>query len=694
MNADPYQIPTLALMVALIAVFGGLWLQWLSHPARAERSRESPSSRHRHLMWLAGWTLTALHLVIAGFGRRPAAPWLAVSLNCMVLAPLMFLGSLASQYFTRRLRIPFIFAFGAPLVVFATTIAFDPNPGAQARIALLICAVTAIYIGAAWGLHRNLLPVWLSLILVAAVGVPCLWLTLQGQYLAALHLVSSGTLAMAALLFASAFRRVTAGMLLTVGGLTVWALIGLQSFSAGPHLPLQLVRAVDLVQVLTAVGMIVLTLEDEIAVNRAAQLRDQRARWEMERYSGLYVGAMPYTPEHQEYDDACRTIAEASRFARAAVFLRSDGGTFWLAGHFGLSTAEAAALDAIARRTSDEKMADITRLDRITVEAGHLVRVDLSPSILPEDQPLPEELQKPRILGIRVRGGGWQGVLLLAGLRNPRERLRTEDVLPLELLVTRIGAAREHAALLRRLMQSERLAGLGQLASGVAHELNNPLTAVTGYAELLTDADNDAVRERAQVILNEARRMKKIIESLVRFRKLAPAGRAPFSVELLARDIEKLARHDLESARVRFRILAPAGLPRAMGDGEQIRQVFLQLLRNAITSLEEVADEESRQLTVEMLKTPDSLRIIFSDTGTGFPDPARAFDPFLPNRQDGAGVGLGLSLCYSIVHEQGGDIVAENLYPHGARVVIDLPVEEAAAPTVESGAAGTSRAVG
>jgi two-component system, NtrC family, sensor kinase len=250
--------------------------------------------------------------------------------------------------------------------------------------------------------------------------------------------------------------------------------------------------------------------------------------------------------------------------------------------------------------------------------------------------------------------------------------------MPLELLVARIGAAREHALLLRRLMQSERLAGLGQLASSVAHELNNPLTAVTGFAELLAENPQAEVQERGGIILNEARRMKKIVESLVRFRRLTPAGRSPVSVELLLRDIEKLARHDLESMRVELELRIANDLPRAMGDGEQIRQVFLQLVRNASIALEELPEGEPRRLTVEVRRQANCVQTAFTDNGPGFPDPSRAFDPFLTTRHTGEGVGLGLSLCYSIVHEQGGEISAENVQPRGARVTVELPMEESA----------------
>lgn len=692
MNGELYQVPTLVLLAALVAVFGGLWLQWRSYPGRGQRTGEAPPARQRHLLWLAGWSLAVLRLWLIVSGHAAAGAGRAAALVCMELAPLMFLSSLAPQYFLKRLRVLCAVAFGVPLVLYTVTTALDPHPGWPARAVLLVCVAATLYVGAAWGLQKHLLPIWLSLVLVASFGGVCLGLTVRGEYMPALDLVRSGVLLMTALLFASAFRRMTAGVVFTVGGLAVWALPGiLRLFVHGAGLPLELTRFSDLLRLLTAMGMIVLVMEDEIAANRATHARDRQTRTEMERYAQLYMGAMPYEATPDEYDDACGAIAEVSRFGQAAIILRDGGGGFRLAGQSGLSAEQAAALGGVARRITDEKAGEISDPNRMERETGHLMTVDLSQVLQPEEEAVLEEFRKARVLGIRAREGSWQGALLLGAIRNRKEPLQNADVMPLELLVARMGAAREHALLLRRLMQSERLAGLGQLASSVAHELNNPLTAVSGFAELLTESEQPEVQERAGIILNEARRMKKIVESLVRFRRLGPAGRAPVSVELLLLDIEKLARHDLESVRVELELQIPGDLPRAMGDGEQIRQVFLQLVKNASIALEELPEGEPRRLKVEVAKTAHGVRTTFTDNGPGFPDPSRAFDPFLATRHTGEGVGLGLSLCYSIVQEQGGEISAENVQPRGSRLTVDLPVEEAAPKTSRNGEADNDR---
>jgi signal transduction histidine kinase len=226
--------------------------------------------------------------------------------------------------------------------------------------------------------------------------------------------------------------------------------------------------------------------------------------------------------------------------------------------------------------------------------------------------------------------------------------------------------------LIRRLLQTERLAGLGQLAGGVAHELNNPLTVITGYAELMTDSDG-ATRDQATVILNEARRMKQIIESLIRFRKATPGIRAPLTLETLLQDIGQLTRHDLESAHIALQMRVSPGLPPVKADGDQIRQVFLQIVKNAIGSMNDLPEDIERRLTIEAWPVGNGVQITFTDTGPGFAEPSRAFDPFYTTRHQGEGIGLGLSICYSIIREHGGQISALNALPRGGAVVVQMP---------------------
>jgi signal transduction histidine kinase len=586
----------------------------------------------------------------------------------------MFLGSMAPQYFSRRLHIPYVAILAAPIMLFTVVVSVDPAPGPRARAVLLVCIIAALLTGARWSLDKHLIPAWLGLLMVASTGGFGIWLEVQQRYVGVLALAQSGILLVTALLFACAFRRVTAGVVFTVGGLVGWSLpVMLVPIMGATEVPVVLMRALNLMKVVAAFGMIVLVLEDEIASNKAGQLRDRRARQEMEKYTEVFLEALTFEENSNEYDQVCEAIAGASRFSGAAVVVRGPEGRFRVAGRAGMEGALGGALDAMARRTTDEKVKEAIERKLFEREIGHLVLLNLTPLMEPGDELELMNFREVHALAIRGREQELLGSLLLTGLREPDEPLLTEDVLPLELLVARIGTAREHQILLRRLLQAERLAGLGQLAGGVAHELNNPLTVVTGYAELMMENEG-AIHDQALVILNEARRMKQIIDSLIRFRKATPGIRGPVSLELLFHDIEQLVRHDLNGAHIELQMRIPQGLPNVKADGDQIRQVFVQVVKNAIGSMNELPEGLDRRLRVEAAPAAHQVQITFSDTGPGFAEPSRAFDPFYTTRHQGEGMGLGLSICYSIIREHGGDISAINMHPRGAAVVIELPI--------------------
>lgn len=676
--------PTLVLLTALMAVFGALCLKGRRSQAGQRSEGETPTVRRRKLLWLAGWGICVLRLLIQVSGHGEAGGGLAAAQACMEMAPLMFLASLAPQYLSHKPKFLFVVAFGVPLIVFTVLTSLEPHPGMLGLILLALCMLMALVVSILWSLRRSLVPVWLSLLIVGPVGAGCVILLVQQQYHRILMLAHSGILLMTAYLFASAFRRLTAGVVFTTGGLAVWALPAIiLTINGEPSTSPALWHLLNLVRVFTAMGMVVLVLEDEVAFNLAGRQRDRRARMELEKYTELHLAPLPSDENKREIEKVCSTIADISRFRQAAFFFRSADGSFRLTAQFGMDGALEGALDALARRTNEAKTREAVAGKYFSREIGNLMVADLTLLMEPGDELKQMNFRKAWVIALRTRDGQLQGVLLLAGLRNPEEPLLTEDVLPLELLVGRMAAALEHQTLLRRLMQSERLAGLGQLAGGVAHELNNPLTVVTGYAELLADSDSLASREAAGVILNEARRMKQIIESLMRFHRAEPEPRAAVSIALLLQDIEKLVRPELESAQITMQLRLPEDLPRVRIDGEQMRQVFLQLTKNAIDSLEEMPEDTDRRLLVEAAACASGIQVIFSDNGPGFADTARAFDPFYTTRHPGEGIGLGLSVCYSIVREHGGEISAVNLDPHGAAVVIELPLDEAsAAPTV------------
>jgi signal transduction histidine kinase len=222
-----------------------------------------------------------------------------------------------------------------------------------------------------------------------------------------------------------------------------------------------------------------------------------------------------------------------------------------------------------------------------------------------------------------------------------------------------------------QLVQKERLAGVGQLVSGVAHELNNPLTAVMGYSDLLIDqAPEGASRQKLERLGTEARRMKKIIDNLISFARPQHQGRRRLDIAVIARESLMLCEYQMRSNGIRVEMNFAANLPRIDLNEGQFKQVFVNLLSNSAHALEQVKE---KKIVVEGTLEGEKVVIQFSDSGPGFNDVTRAFDPFYTTRPVGQGTGLGLSMCYGTVREHNGNIFAQNLQPNGAAVRIELP---------------------
>ena len=226
-----------------------------------------------------------------------------------------------------------------------------------------------------------------------------------------------------------------------------------------------------------------------------------------------------------------------------------------------------------------------------------------------------------------------------------------------------------------QLIQAEKLAAMGQMLAGVAHELNNPLTSIVGYAELMgDDMPQGPVRQKLEKLTREAQRMKRIIENLLRFARQNNLEKKSANIEVLLHEVLALREYHIRNNDVEVRLEIQANLPQVALDEDQFKQILLNLLNNSIDALECV---RKKRISVGAVRKGDRVCVHFEDAGPGFVDVNRAFDPFYTTKPVGKGTGLGLSICYGIVKEHGGDIYAMNTMPTGARVVLELPISEA-----------------
>jgi PAS domain S-box-containing protein len=230
------------------------------------------------------------------------------------------------------------------------------------------------------------------------------------------------------------------------------------------------------------------------------------------------------------------------------------------------------------------------------------------------------------------------------------------------------------ASLQSKLMHAEKMAAVGQLVSGVAHEVNNPLTAILGFADLLMESSEvpESARKDLRVILQEAQRTKQIVQNLLSFARQMPPQRKALQLNPILRRTVQLRSYDFQSHGVEVIEHLDQELPSVVGDSQQLQQVFLNILNNAYDAVGETG--RPARIEIATVRAGNSVEISFRDNGPGISHPDRIFDPFFTTKDVGKGTGLGLSICYGIVREHGGEILCHNnAGGQGATFIVRLP---------------------
>lgn len=226
-------------------------------------------------------------------------------------------------------------------------------------------------------------------------------------------------------------------------------------------------------------------------------------------------------------------------------------------------------------------------------------------------------------------------------------------------------------------VQSEKLASLGQLAAGAAHEINNPLTAILGFSDLLGEDAflPEKTRALARKIQEQARRTKTLVGNLQSFAREVPGERTLLDINTIVSNAVQLRSLDRREC-TRIEIQAESVLPAVRGDANQLTHVFFHIVNNAIDAME----EKGGVLTIKTMRDRGNVVVLFSDTGPGILEPNRVFDPFYTTKPAGKGTGLGLSICYGTVQEHGGQITCYNRPEGGAVFRVELPAVVASFP--------------
>ena len=668
---DFYQFPAIVLTALFLPVLA-------FHFARYRRPIP--------LIWLCGLFLSLIRVAqqfpnaLWDLSNSQLHPWsAAIAQSAAQVGSACFLAALSPLCFrVRQLRIPFAIPFTIPLVAYALLLhlGFAGRPSGGLPFLLFpSLGALSLLIGAFWGYSKGRMPTWIGLGLCVIFGGAGLSLcvTAGGEWpliftQCALNFVS-------ALLVVFVYRRFSAGTILTSIGLvaTSFELAAVSPVLAQhPLLLLNFNRISTLSFVLIAIGMVVLLYEDELNSQQSAQARERRAREELEAYTRLALSRRRIEDFDRQAGQLCQTIVAHSRFAQAGMLLLQSTGQFRLAGAAGLDEATFNALESLATRIApSDFLAPGTAPP--AVPDGQTFHLNMGPWMLPGDDL--KHLGLTAALATPMHGrNATEGAIILAAPRQPEDPIRSQDLLPIEILAARVQNARSQTMMLEKLIDAEKFAGLGQLASNVTRQLNNPLTVIFGYASLLNEAPDISTQNRRAVdaILNEARSMRQTLESLSRMSRSTTDHFAAISVSELLTDMEQLHRSEFVHRGIDFRLHIAPALPRVLGNSQQVRQAVLYCLQFAIESVENLDSAQDRTVRMDATAQGDYVQVRITHTGPGFLHPSRAFEPFVPAQAAGETAGLGLSLCATILRENSGRISAVNNDPRGAAIILEL----------------------
>jgi two-component system, NtrC family, sensor kinase len=669
---------TLLILGVLVAIFVSI-----------EKHRRSARVR----LWLIGWGLTFLHfslgMVMPVFA---ASGHLLQSLNLLVWlgSAVVFMVSVSGASDSSEHRWAPLVIAGVPAAVFAILMPY----GAVPAWVLAGCGGASLFGGAIWMINWYRKPSFYlvtGVVVLSCAGVYCIARALDRQLFDAFYVMLAIFVGFTGVLFWRRFARWTPGPFATTAGFLAWS----ASFPFAhfvQHLGAEQVMWNELWQMpkfFVAFGMIVTLLEQETLSTRAARDLASTLNQQMQRFAEITSRLLSGVDARTLCPDVAVIISQATNFERVVIVLADDDHRLYIAGHAGLEV-ESVVGQAIPHSTVDtirEVCAHGTRIGQNSYRIPWKVLEQYG--ALMTDREFPEHANWQRgdeiIVPLRTPRGAVVGSITLD---NPRDltRITAEEMSAIEMLAADIAVAVENVTLQHQLVVTEKLAGMGRLVAGVAHELNNPLTAVLGYSELLHERVKQSGLEREFGILHrEALRMKRIIDNLLRFAQQNRAERRPVNISQTLQDVLLLRAYEGRNRGVDIKVDVAADLPPIFADEDQLKQVFFNLLNNALDAVQSM---EEKRIVIEGSANADKLVLRFMDTGPGFIDVNRIFDPFYTTKAPGKGTGLGLSICYGILKQHGGHIHAYNLHPHGGCISLEFPLKTTASEQAIATTAG------
>ena len=659
------KLPTILVLFVLLGIFVSL-------------RKHAPSRTLR--LWVVAWALVLVHFIAQAFESAAGWQgqlWNAVDLAGLELAGAVFVASTWPSVFEHPRRLRSFLLLIVPPVLLHSALAGIPLDW---RWPYLVAVATIFFGGAGFLLARRL-PVsgsaWAVTVALLAIGMWAIRDAWHRNY-------DTGTLAVLALGFIFAgvnfyrhYRRRSPGVTTTALGFLFWGAVfpvGALTDHFLPHVAIN-PELWNVPKYFVAFGMILTLLEDKSLSLLAVNAREHQANRQLQCFSQITSRLLMGADPKLMCAEVARVITQFSNFRRVAINWENEEGKLEVGGESGLSPEASQELREKIQRWSAGEIAQICSTARPLGPNSFLAKYrDLAQfhPVRSVEQFAPNPIWENGdeiFIPLRSSNGRYLGCI---SLDDPKDvqYVTPEEMSKLELLAADLSVSFENAALQQQLIRSEKLAAVGKLVSGVAHELNNPLTSISGFSELLLEeVQPEGARKKVEKISQESRRMQRIIDNLLRFARSKAIEHAPLDLQAVLREALALFEYKLRSGHIALSTAIDAALPRIVGDETQMKQVFVNLLNNALDAVEDAAE---RRISIEMFARHSHVVIRFTDSGKGFPDVNRAFDPFYTTKPVGKGPGLGLSICYGLVKEHGGEIHAENLQP-GALVTVELP---------------------
>ncbi|TDI14243.1 MAG: response regulator [Acidobacteria bacterium] len=351
------------------------------------------------------------------------------------------------------------------------------------------------------------------------------------------------------------------------------------------------------------------------------------------------------------------SVAEAERIHLESVVDAMGEGLLWIDGDWRLRMANAAARLLLQELSAGPQPPRMQRLGAVDLKLV-AQQLETAPRYHSEFEmePGPRRMSVT-VSPVRGRGGATDGMVIL------------------------LADITEQHALQQKLVQSEKLSALGEMISGVAHELNNPLAAVMGYAQLLdsdlVELDGEHRQEKIRTIHREAYRCQRIVQNLLSFARNQNPERRPTDLNAAVQAVIHPLEYSLRVDEVEAILELAPDLPAVMGDAHQLQQVILNLVNNAQHALREVPGP--RRLRISTVQRDGRVVVQVEDNGVGIPADklGKVFDPFFSTKAVGKGTGLGLSLAYGCIKEHGGEIRVQSPPGQGTCFTLDLPATSA-----------------